>query len=84
MLVLRNFFFCCNVFTKQSAAEASESVYMRERVHIIFNLEHSEFVFDTVENFVRIFLIFPQCLKTLLAENVLYEGHSESFETMSI
>ena len=32
LLVLRNFFFCHYVFKKPSAAEASESVYMRERV----------------------------------------------------
>ena len=32
LLVLSNFFFCHYVFQKPSAAEASESVYMRERV----------------------------------------------------
>ena len=32
LLVLSNFFFCHYVFKKLSAAEASESVYMRERV----------------------------------------------------
>ena len=32
LLVLINFFFCHYAFKKQSAAEASESVYMRERV----------------------------------------------------
>ena len=32
MLVLNNFFFCHHVFKKLSAPEASESVYMRERV----------------------------------------------------
>ena len=31
--VLCNFFFCHYVFKKLSAAEASESVYMRERVN---------------------------------------------------
>ena len=31
--VLCNFFFCHYVFKKPSAAEASESVYMRERVN---------------------------------------------------
>ena len=30
-----NFFFCHYVFKKPSAAEASESVFMRERVKII-------------------------------------------------
>ena len=30
---LSNFFFCHYVFKKPSAAEASESVYMRERVN---------------------------------------------------
>ena len=33
MLVLSNFFFCHYVFKKSAAAEASESVYMRERVN---------------------------------------------------
>ena len=33
MLVLSNFFFCHYVFKKPSAADASESVYMRERVN---------------------------------------------------
>ena len=32
LLVLSNFFFCHYFFKKPSAAEASESVYMRERV----------------------------------------------------
>ena len=32
LLVLSNFFFCHYVFKKLSAAEASESVYTRERV----------------------------------------------------
>ena len=32
LLVLSNFFFCYYVFKKPSAAEASESIYMRERV----------------------------------------------------
>ena len=31
-LVLSNFFFCHYVFKKVSAAETSESVYMREKV----------------------------------------------------
>ena len=31
LLILSNFFFCCHVFKKLSAAEASESVYMRWR-----------------------------------------------------
>ena len=33
LLVLSNFFFCNYVFKKPSAAETSESVYMRERVN---------------------------------------------------
>ena len=33
LLVLSNFFFCHYVFKKPSAAEASESGYMRERVN---------------------------------------------------
>ena len=36
--VLCNFFFCHYVFKKPSAAEASESVYMRERVNYILKL----------------------------------------------
>ena len=35
LLVLSNFFFCHFVFKMSSAAEASESVYMRERVNIL-------------------------------------------------
>ena len=43
MHVLSNFFFCHYVFKKPSAAEASESVYMREKVKsetrlVIWNL----------------------------------------------
>ena len=34
LLVLSNFFFCHYVFKKPSAAEAPESVYMRETVNI--------------------------------------------------
>ena len=34
MLVLSNFFLCHNVFKEPSAADASESVYMRERVKV--------------------------------------------------
>ena len=37
LLVLSNFFFCHYVFKKPSAAEASESVYMRERVKLDTN-----------------------------------------------
>ena len=36
---LSNFFFCHFVFKKLSAAEASESVYMRERVKVNFRKE---------------------------------------------
>ena len=39
MLVLSNFFFCHYVSKKPSAAEASESVYMRERVKQLSALE---------------------------------------------
>ena len=35
-IVLSNFFFCRYVFKKPSAAEASESIYMRERVNSCF------------------------------------------------
>ena len=34
LLVLSNFFLCRHVFKRLSAAEASESVYMRERVNV--------------------------------------------------
>ena len=39
LLVLSNFCFCDYVFKKPSAAEASESIYMRERVkqHLLLN-----------------------------------------------
>ena len=37
LLVLSNFFFCHYVFKKPSAAEASESVYMRERDKWVLN-----------------------------------------------
>ena len=46
LLVLRNFFLCHYVFKKPSAAEASESVYMRERVNLFphsTNLEKTNF-----------------------------------------
>ena len=36
--ISRNFFFCHYVFKKLSAAEASESVYVRERVNILIML----------------------------------------------
>ena len=35
LLVLSNFFLCRHVFKEPSAAEASESVYMRERVNTL-------------------------------------------------
>ena len=35
LLVFSNFFFCRYVFKKPSAAEASESVYMREGLNFI-------------------------------------------------
>ena len=40
---LSNFFFCHYVFRKTSAAKASRSVYMRERVNLeyLFTLEES-------------------------------------------
>ena len=43
--VLCNFFFCHYIFKKLSAAEASESVYMRERVnpHILPQLQQTPF-----------------------------------------
>ena len=39
LLVLSNFFFCHNVFKKPSAAEASERVYMRERVNNLISFK---------------------------------------------
>ena len=36
LLVLSIFFFCHNAFKKLSGAEASESVYTRERVTVIY------------------------------------------------
>ena len=41
MLALSNFFFCHYVFKKLSAAEASESVYMRERVNDSLIIKYS-------------------------------------------
>ena len=38
LLVLGNFFFCHYVFKNPSAAEASESVYMRERVKLTWRI----------------------------------------------
>ena len=38
LLVLSNFFFCHYVFKKMSAAEASESVYMKGRVNTFMRL----------------------------------------------
>ena len=37
-LILGNFFFCRHVFKKLSAEEASESVYIRERVKMILKV----------------------------------------------
>ena len=42
-----NFFFCHYVFKKPSAAEASESVYMRERVNVLFMFTNG----DTLSRF---------------------------------
>ena len=44
LLVLSNLFFCHYVFKKPSAAEASESVYVRERVKILVTLFLWQFV----------------------------------------
>ena len=41
LLVLSNFSFCHNVFNKASAAEASESFYMRERLKPIHTYNKS-------------------------------------------
>ena len=42
LLVLSSFFFCHYVLKKPSAAEASESDYMRERVKVISLLTQNE------------------------------------------
>ena len=62
-----NFFFCHYVFKKPSAAEASESVYMRERVnklikeHII-KLEYAQIGTETSsENKIGAFLVYANC-----------------------
>ena len=40
LLVLSNFFFCLHVFKKLSAAEVSQSVYIRECVKVGFHVYH--------------------------------------------
>ena len=45
LLVLSNFFFCHYVFKKLSAAEASESVYMRERVKPLIYVPPWQYLF---------------------------------------
>ena len=45
--VLCNFFFCHYVFKKPSAAEASESVYMRERVKKCRKISRVSALFET-------------------------------------
>ena len=47
--VLCNFFFCHYVFKTPSAAEASESVYMRERVKDDFERICSRQTFENIE-----------------------------------
>ena len=43
LLVLSNFFFCHYVFKKPSAAEALESVYMRDRVNSTLAMGSSKY-----------------------------------------
>ena len=52
LLILSNIFFCHYVFKKPSAAEASESVYMRERVNTTYNRSAAE----DVEKFSKPFV----------------------------
>ena len=59
MTKLSNFFFCHYVFKKLSAAEASESVYMRERVKL---------------SFMEIFQVFVTMFSKSSAADELYVG----------
>ena len=68
MLVLINFFFCHHVFKKPSAAEASESVYMWERVKaerplgITSQSSIPLFIHLSVgHNFFSVWIFFPTC-----------------------
>ena len=54
----RNFFFCYYVFKKPSAAEASESGYMRERVKLISGGIVECAAFTSVVIIYHLFLIF--------------------------
>ena len=71
LLVLSNFFFCHSVFKKPSAAEASESVYMRERVKSIYT-------------FISRDLMYFWLNVLLSAANLLYVGKSIQFQLASI
>ena len=53
LLVLSNFFFCYNVFKKMSAAEASESIYMKERVKTACS---------TIRSFDNIYIRLALCI----------------------
>ena len=53
LLVLSNFFFCHYVFKKLSAAEASESVYMRKRVKTKLIIDLDFFWLFLFKNFHR-------------------------------
>ena len=56
--VLCNFFLCHYVFKKPSATEASESVYMRERVNKLHFFSLFLFLFLFVKFFFLLFLFF--------------------------
>ena len=61
--LLRNFFFCHYVLEKSSAAEASESVYMRERVKVSARI---------IENAIETYKISLQIYNEMLLE-ILYD-----------
>ena len=58
--ILCNFFFCHYVFKKPSAAEASESVYMRERVNTSFDIRQRCILNNThlLENVIFFFISY--------------------------
>ena len=62
-----NFFFCHYVFKKLSAAEVSESVYMRERVNVhIFWMPWEGVDLDCLLTNIYCFLISPKVLKNCI------------------
>ena len=59
--VLCNFFFCHYVFKKPSAAEASESVYMRERVKHLQQANFEKVVTSAEIGHIEQFHLLLQC-----------------------